>query len=111
LGYDKTKLLGAVSNIAMLSNDAAAFAHARTYSRRLIYDSIDYLDDGIINQSVGATALSAAVATAMPGVYGKGTAAYTDGTLTTLASGTTEAMLYLIGWSRTTGGWSSPERP
>jgi hypothetical protein len=47
----------------------------------------------------------------MPGVYGKGTAAYTDGTLTTLASGTTEAMLYLIGWSRTTGGWSSPERP
>jgi hypothetical protein len=106
LGYDKTKLLGAVSNIAMLSNDAAAFAHARTYSRRLIYDSIDYLDDGIINQSVSATAIATT-----PGTYGKGAAAYTDSTLITLAPGTTEAMLYLISWSRTTGGWSSPERP
>jgi hypothetical protein len=106
LGYDKTKLLGAVSNIAMLSNDAAAFAHARTYSRRLIYDSIDYLDDGIINQSVSATALATT-----PGTYGKGTTAYTDSTLITLAPGTTEAMLYLIGWSRTTGAWSTYERP
>jgi len=106
LGYDKTKLLGAVSNIAMLSNDAAAFAHARTYSRRLIYDSIDYLDDGIINQSVSATAIATT-----PGTYGKGTTAYTDSTLTALTSGTTEAMLYLIGWSRTTGAWSTYERP
>jgi hypothetical protein len=90
----------------MLSHDAAAFAHARTYSRRLIYDSIDYLDDGIINQSVSATAIATT-----PGTYGKGAAAYTDGTLTALSPGTTEAMLYLIGWSRTNGGWSSPERP
>ena len=111
LGYDKTKLLGAISNIEMFSNDAAAFAHARTYSRRLLYDSIDFLDDGIINQSVGATALSAMVAVTMPGVYGKGATAFTDSSLSALAPGTTEAMVYLIGWSRTTGGWSSPERP
>jgi hypothetical protein len=111
LGYDKTKLLGAISNIEMFSNDAAAFTHGRTYSRRLLYDSIDYLDDGIINQSVGATALSAPVAAAMPGVFGKGATAFTDGSLVTLAPGTTEAMTYLIAWSRTTGAWSSPERP
>jgi hypothetical protein len=95
----------------MFSNDAAAFTHGRTYSRRLLYDSIDYLDDGIINQSVGATALSAPVAAAMPGVFGKGATAFTDGSLVTLAPGTTEAMTYLIAWSRTTGAWSSPERP
>jgi hypothetical protein len=105
-GYNKARVMGAVSNIVFLKREPGAYAHARTYSRRLLYDTIDYLDDGIINKSVSATAIAT-----LPAVYGKGTSAYTDGTLTTLASGTTEAMLYLIGWSRTTGGWNSPERP
>ena len=98
--------MGACFNIQILDREPAAFVHARTYVRRLVYDTIDFLDDKTINLSVGATALAT-----MSAVYGKGTSAYTDGTLTTLAPGTTEAMLYLIGWSRTTGGWSSPERP
>jgi hypothetical protein len=98
--------MGACFNIQILDREPAAFVHARTYVRRLVYDTIDFLDDKTINLSVGATALATT-----PGTYGKGAAAYTDGTLTTLSPGTTEAMLYLIGWSRTTGGWSSPERP
>jgi hypothetical protein len=106
-GYDKTKVLGAVSNIVFLKRDPAAYAHARTYSRRLIYDTIDYLDDGIINSSVSATAIAT-----LPAVYGKNaTNAFTDSTLTTLAPGTTEAMVYLIGWSRSTGKWNANERP
>jgi mono/diheme cytochrome c family protein len=103
---DARKLMGACFNIQILDREPAAFVHARTYVRRLVYDTIDFLDDKTINLSVGATALATT-----PGTYGKGAAAYTDGTLTTLSPGTTEAMLYLIGWSRTTGGWSSPERP
>ncbi|WP_298432678.1 hypothetical protein [Geobacter sp.] len=100
------KIMGACFNINLLTKDPAAYVHARTYARRLIYDSIDFLDDGAMNLSVGATALATD-----PTNYGKGAAAYTDGTLTTLSPGTTESMVYLIGWSRTTGAWSTPERP
>lgn len=109
----RTKLLGAIGNIILFKNDPGGYAHARTYSRRLLYDTIDFLDDGVLNMSVGATALARSAVSSSPvyGLYGKGTAAFTDSTLTTLATGTTEAMTYLIKWSRTTGGWSSPERP
>jgi hypothetical protein len=103
---DKTKLMGAVSNVVFFKREPGAYAHARTYSRRLMYDTIDYLDDGVLNMSVSATAIATS-----PTVYGKGATAFTDGTLTTLAPGTTEAMVYLIKWSRSTGAWSTPERP
>jgi hypothetical protein len=111
LGFGK--FLGAISNIQLFAKDQGGFAHARTYSRRLIYDSIDFLDDGILNRSVSASAinLSKTTGTAVAGLYGKGTTAYTDGTLRVLASGTTESMLYLVGWNRSTGAWTSPERP
>jgi len=105
-GYNKARVMGAVSNIVMFKRDPAAYVHGRTYSRRLIYDTIDYLDDGIMNKSVGATALAT-----MPGVYGKGTAAFTNSNLDTLSPGTTEAMVYLIGWTRGTGAWATNERP
>ncbi len=100
------KLMGACFNINLLNREPAAYAHARTYARRLLYDTIDFLDDGTINLSAGATAIATS-----PSVYGKGASAYTDGTLTTLAPGTTDAMVYLISWSRSTGKWSTPERP
>jgi hypothetical protein len=103
----KTKLLGAVSNIVFLKREPGAYVHARTYSRRLLYDTIDFLDDGVINNSVSATAitLSGTVGSPVYGLFGKGTAAFTDSTLTTLSTGTTEAMTYLIGWSHSTGAW------
>ena len=103
---DGKKLMGACFNINLLIRDPGEFAHARTYTRRLIYDTIDFLDDKTINLSVSATAIATS-----PSVYGKGESAFTDGTLTTLAPGTTEAMTYLIGWSRSTGKWNTPERP
>jgi len=100
------KLEGACFNINLLSREPAAYVHARSYTRRLVYDTIDFLDDGVINNSTIASAIAT-----MPAVYGKGATAYTDGTLTTLASGTTESMIFLAGWSRTTGAWNSPIRP
>lgn len=36
-------------------DDKGSFAHNRIYAKRLIYDSIDFLDDGVFNNSVGAT--------------------------------------------------------
>jgi hypothetical protein len=103
---DARKLMGACFNIQILDREPAAYVHARTYVRRLLYDTIDFLDDKTMNLSSGATAIATS-----PGTYGKGATAYTDSTLTVLAPGTTEAMVYLIGWSRTNGTWSSPERP
>ncbi len=100
------KLMGACFNINVLNREPAAYAHARTYARRLLYDTIDFLDDGIINLSASATAVATS-----PSVYGKGASAYTDGTRTQLAPGTTDAMIYLINWSRSTGQWITPERP
>jgi hypothetical protein len=108
---DAVKLMGACFNINLLKREPAAFAHARTYSRRLIYDTIDFLDDLTINLSTGATALASPMGPAGTGVFNKGTNAFTDSTLTVLDTNTTEAMVFLIKWSRTTGQWSSPERP
>jgi hypothetical protein len=113
LGFQK--FLGALSNIAFLAKDQGAFAHARTYSRRLIYDSLDFLDDGSLNMSVGAKAvsLSSDATSAVAGLYTKGTNAYnsTGAAITTPYSGTSESMLFLIGWNRTSGAWTAPERP
>ncbi len=50
------KLMGACFNINLLKREPAAYVHARTYARRLIYDTIDFLDDMNINMSVIATA-------------------------------------------------------
>ena len=92
------KLLGACFNINLVKREPAAYAHARTYTRRLVYDTIDFLDDGVMNWSVTATAIAK-----NPTLYGKGT--------TALDTATTESMLYLAGYNRTSGAWSTPERP
>lgn len=44
--------MGAVYNFYMLYYDPGAFAHNRRYVKRLIFDSMDWLDDGILNKSV-----------------------------------------------------------
>ncbi len=100
------RLMGSAFNLNLLTKDAGSYVHARTYVRRLIYDTIDYLDDNTLNYSVSTTAIAYNST-----LYGMGATAYTDGTLTTLATGTTVDMVYLIGWSRSTGAWSVPERP
>jgi hypothetical protein len=44
--------MGAVYNFYMLYYDPGAFAHNRRYAKRLIFDSMDWLDDGKLNKSV-----------------------------------------------------------
>lgn len=47
-------VMGAAFNYNLLEHDPGAFVHNRFYAKRLIFDSIDFLDDGIINASVEA---------------------------------------------------------
>jgi|GEM_PF-1694683 len=47
--------MGAAFNLNMLEHEPAAFVHNSTYASRLIYDSIDLIDDGLLNDSVAAT--------------------------------------------------------
>ncbi|MBI5439676.1 MAG: hypothetical protein HY900_00520 [Deltaproteobacteria bacterium] len=48
------KNMGAAFNYNLLKHDPGAFAHNWRYTRELIYDSIDWLDDNSLNDSVGA---------------------------------------------------------
>jgi hypothetical protein len=47
--------MGACFNLNVLTRDPGAYVHGRTYSQRLIFDSIDYLNDLMINQNAAAT--------------------------------------------------------
>lgn len=47
--------MGAAFNYNLLIHDRGGVAHNRYYTRRLIYDAIDWLDDNIMNYSVGTT--------------------------------------------------------
>ena len=49
------KLMGACYNLKLLSSDAGAYVHGRSYSQRLIFDSIDFLNDGIMNANAADT--------------------------------------------------------
>jgi len=95
---DAKKLMGACFNLNILQREPAAYVHARTYARRLLYDSIDFLDDKTINMSVGATAVA----------YDP--VKYVRGTLATSPE-TTESYKYLVGYSRSTGAWNALQRP
>lgn len=57
--------MGAAFNFNLLEHDPGAYVHNRTYVKRLIYDSIDWLDDTRMNNSAG-TSLSALSGTIYP---------------------------------------------
>lgn len=101
------RLMGAAFNLNLLTKDPGSYVHARTYVRRLVYDTVDYLDDKALNYSAGASAKAY-----NPTLYGQGAKAYTtSATVGDVAPGTTADMLYLLGYNRSTGAWSTPERP
>ncbi|PLX79099.1 MAG: C-type polyheme cytochrome OmcB [Desulfuromonas sp.] len=47
--------MGAAFNFNLLDHDPGGYAHNRYYVKILIWDSIDFLDDGIVNQSTATT--------------------------------------------------------
>jgi hypothetical protein len=48
-------VMGAAFNLNLLAHDPGGFAHNRFYAKRLIWDSIDFIDDSVLNNSVPAT--------------------------------------------------------
>ena len=48
-------VMGAAFNLNLLAHDPGGFAHNRYYAKRLIWDSIDFIDDSIINNSTPTT--------------------------------------------------------
>lgn len=101
---DAEKLMGAAFNINLLKRDPAAYAHARTYARRLLFDTIDFLDDGIMNLSAADTAAASGIKDALGNdVFVKGA--------TSNDPATTEAYKYLAGYDRTTFVWNAIARP
>lgn len=55
--------MGAAFNYNLLKHDPGAYAHNRFYTKRLIYDALDWLDDLSLNYSVGATLTALPAAT------------------------------------------------
>jgi len=47
--------MGAAFNFSLLRHEPGAYAHNMVYAKRLIYDSIDCLDNGALDNSVAAT--------------------------------------------------------
>jgi hypothetical protein len=101
--FGNVKNEGAAFNLNLLAREPFAYVHARTYTRRLIYDTVDYLDDGVINLSV-ASYLTKPIA-------GGGLAL----TKPADASGTTandKLFQYFLKYDRTTKVWNTAsERP
>ena len=54
--------MGAAFNYNMLEHDPGAFAHNSHYVKRLIYDSIDWLDNNLMDDSTGVTINSLPIA-------------------------------------------------
>jgi len=47
--------MGAAFNLNLMGHDPGGYAHNRFYIKALIWDSIDFIDDGILNNSTAAT--------------------------------------------------------
>ncbi len=47
--------MGSAFNLNLLIHEPGAYVHNLQYTKKLIYDSIDFLDDGTLNSSVEAT--------------------------------------------------------
>jgi hypothetical protein len=89
------RLMGACFNLNLLARDPGAYLHARSYAQRLVYDTVDYLDDNAMDFTTLATAraLTAAGLTGLAGVY-SGTNVNVFASDGTLAS---ESMAWLAG--------------
>jgi hypothetical protein len=47
--------MGAAFNLNLLLHDPGGYAHNKFYIKGLIWDSIDYINDGLLNNDVPAT--------------------------------------------------------
>ncbi|HIJ96370.1 MAG TPA: hypothetical protein HPP94_11655 [Desulfuromonadales bacterium] len=50
--------MGTAFNFNFLKHEPGAFAHNRTYAKRLIFDSLEYLQKGTVNGTLDFSSLS-----------------------------------------------------
>ncbi len=67
--------LGAAFNLSLLRHEPGAYVHNSRYVKRILYDSLDWIDDGQMNYSVGAT-LSARCSVSSPPAWCQGAKEY-----------------------------------
>lgn len=61
-GFSKWKdTMGAAFNVNLLIHDPGGYAHNRIYAKRLIWDAIDFINDGVISNNDVVTAIDAQV--------------------------------------------------
>jgi len=51
-----SRVMGACFNFNLLTREPGAYVHARTFTQRLVYDTVDFLDDNKMDFSVLTTA-------------------------------------------------------
>ncbi len=51
---------GAFQNYKYMTDEPGAYAHNRFYAKRLIFDSIDWLDNGVLDGTINLTGYAAA---------------------------------------------------
>lgn len=64
--FKGSDLMGAAFNLKLLYSDGGAWAHNSFYTKRLLYDTVDFLDDGLQNSSVHGTVSNLPVSEAFP---------------------------------------------
>jgi hypothetical protein len=57
VGQDGANLMGAAYNYALLFREQGAYTHNAQYAKQLVLDSIDYLDNGTFDDSIGTLAI------------------------------------------------------
>jgi len=62
VGQSGANTMGAAYNYVMLLNDTGAYAHNSAYAKQLVLDSIDYLDNGQLDDSVATLAVPSLLA-------------------------------------------------
>jgi hypothetical protein len=89
------RLMGACYNLNVLAKDPGSYVHARTYTQRVVYDTVDYLDNNLMDFTALTTAraMTAAGVSGLAGIYvGNNVNVHaSDGTLAT------ESMIWLSG--------------
>lgn len=96
--------MGASFNYTLISNDPGAFAHNPTYVKRLIYDSIDWLDNG---QMDGGGSVVTSLTNALNTLAA--TAAYPGGgnpAVFASSNGATKSVTFIVYSGRTTRTYS-----
>jgi hypothetical protein len=89
-----SRVMGACFNFNLLTREPGAYLHARTFTQRLVYDAVDFLDDNQMNFSALASARAMSLAVpALNGIF-VGTNVNVFSSNGTLA---TESMAWLAG--------------